>query len=58
VDLFTDQEHGVEAAADAVETALAAAGSGVERRDKSAGQPATQAAAIAAGGEPSCPRPH
>lgn len=37
VDLFTDQEHGVEAAADAVEAALTAAGFGVERRDKTAG---------------------
>lgn len=32
VDLFTDQEHGVEAAADAVEAALRAAGFGVERQ--------------------------
>ena len=37
VDLFTDQEHGVEAAAGAVEAALVAAGFGVERRDKTAG---------------------
>ena len=37
VDLFTDQEHGVEAAADALEAALAAAGLGVERGDKTAG---------------------
>jgi hypothetical protein len=37
VDLFTDQEHGVEAAADAVEAALTAARFGVERRDKTAG---------------------
>ncbi len=37
VDLFTDEEHGVEAAAAAVESALAAAGLGVERRDKTAG---------------------
>lgn len=37
VDLFTDQEHGVEAAAGAVEAALAAAGFGVERRDKTTG---------------------
>jgi hypothetical protein len=37
VDLFTDQEHGVEAAAGAVEAALATAGFGVERRDKTAG---------------------
>jgi hypothetical protein len=37
VDLFTDQEHGVEAAAGAVEAALAAEGFGVERRDKTAG---------------------
>lgn len=29
VDLFTDQEHGVEAAADAVEAALAAEGFGI-----------------------------
>jgi Nucleotidyl transferase AbiEii toxin, Type IV TA system len=37
VDLFTDHEHGVEAAADAVEAALAVAGLDVERRDKTAG---------------------
>jgi hypothetical protein len=37
VDLFTDQEHGVEAAADAVETALRGDGFETERRDKSAG---------------------
>jgi len=37
VDLFTDQERGVEAAAGAVEAALAAAGFGAERRDKTAG---------------------
>jgi hypothetical protein len=37
VDLFTDQEHGVEAAADAVEAALLAAGLDVQRRDKSGG---------------------
>ncbi|MDR2984004.1 MAG: nucleotidyl transferase AbiEii/AbiGii toxin family protein [Nocardiopsaceae bacterium] len=37
VDLFTDQEHGVEAAAGVVEGALAAEGFRVERRDKTAG---------------------
>jgi hypothetical protein len=37
VDLFTDQEHGVEAAAGAVEAALRAAGLVAERRDLSAG---------------------
>lgn len=37
VDLFTDQEHGVEAAAGAVDTALREAGFGTERRDKTAG---------------------
>ena len=37
VDLFTDQEHGVRAASDAVESALAAAGYRTERQDKSAG---------------------
>ena len=37
VDLFTVQENGVEAAGGAVETALTAAGFGVERRDKTAG---------------------
>jgi Nucleotidyl transferase AbiEii toxin, Type IV TA system len=37
VDLFTDQEHGVEDAAGAVEAALVAAGFGVERRDKTTG---------------------
>lgn len=37
VDLFTDQEYGVEAVADAVEMALTAAGFGVERRDKTTG---------------------
>lgn len=37
VDLFTDCEHGVEAAATAVEDALRAAGYEVERRDKTAG---------------------
>jgi Nucleotidyl transferase AbiEii toxin, Type IV TA system len=37
VDLFTNQEHGVEAAADAVETALRRAGFAPERLDKTAG---------------------
>ena len=37
VDLFTDDEHGVEAAADAVEAALQAAGFETEREDKAAG---------------------
>jgi hypothetical protein len=37
VDLFTDQEHGVEAAAASVETALAAAGFHAERQDDTAG---------------------
>jgi hypothetical protein len=37
VDLFTNQEHGVEAAADAVEAALRCAGFEPERRDKTAG---------------------
>lgn len=37
VDLFTDDEHGVEAAADAVEAALQAAGFETERDDKAAG---------------------
>jgi len=37
VDLFTDQEHGIEAAAGAVEAALRAAGMRAERRDLSAG---------------------
>lgn len=37
VDLFTDQEHGVEAAADAVEAALAAAGLQAERQDDAVG---------------------
>jgi hypothetical protein len=37
VDLFTDREHGVEAAAGAVEAALRAAGVHAERRDLSAG---------------------
>ncbi len=37
VDLFTDDEHGVEAAAGAVETALRAAGFAAEREDKTAG---------------------
>jgi len=37
VDLFTNQEHGVEAAADAVEAALRGAGFEPEHRDKTAG---------------------
>jgi hypothetical protein len=37
VDLFTDQDGGVAAAAEAVEAALAAAGFAVERRDKTGG---------------------
>jgi Nucleotidyl transferase AbiEii toxin, Type IV TA system len=37
VDLFTDDEHGVQAAAEAVEQALAAAGFETERADKAAG---------------------
>ncbi len=37
VDLFTDEEHGVEAAAGAVEEALRAAGFEAEREDKTAG---------------------
>lgn len=37
VDLFTDHEHGVEAAAGAVETALRDAGLDPEREDKTAG---------------------
>ena len=37
VDLFTDDEHGVEAAADAVEAALQAAGFETEGEDKAAG---------------------
>jgi hypothetical protein len=37
VDLFTDQEHGVEAATGAVERALAAAGLPAERQDDTAG---------------------
>jgi hypothetical protein len=37
VDLFTDEEHGVEAAAAAVEAALRAAGFQAEREDKTAG---------------------
>jgi Nucleotidyl transferase AbiEii toxin, Type IV TA system len=37
VDLFTDEEHGVEAAADAVEAALQAAGFETEREDKTVG---------------------
>jgi hypothetical protein len=37
VDLFTDQKHGVEAAAAAVERALAAAGLQAERQDDTAG---------------------
>jgi Nucleotidyl transferase AbiEii toxin, Type IV TA system len=37
VDLFTDREHGVEAAADAVQAALSTAGFDTERIDKAAG---------------------
>jgi Nucleotidyl transferase AbiEii toxin, Type IV TA system len=37
VDLFTDQEHGVQAAADAVETALRGAGFQAERQDQESG---------------------
>ena len=37
VDLFTDDEHGVEAAADAVEAALRATGYQIERHDENAG---------------------
>jgi hypothetical protein len=37
VDLFTDEEHGVEAAAEAVQSALQAAGFEAEREDKTAG---------------------
>jgi hypothetical protein len=37
VDLFTDRDDGVSAAAEAVETALRAAGLGVERQDMTAG---------------------
>jgi Nucleotidyl transferase AbiEii toxin, Type IV TA system len=37
VDLFTDREHGVAAAADAVEAALRAAGYSAQRQDKAAG---------------------
>jgi hypothetical protein len=37
VDLFTDQEHGVEAAASAVEAALRGAGYRADRKDKAAG---------------------
>jgi predicted nucleotidyltransferase component of viral defense system len=37
VDVFSDEEGGVEAAADAVEAALRDAGFGAERRDKTAG---------------------
>ncbi len=37
VDLFTNEEHGVEAAAEAVEAALRAAGFEAEREDKTAG---------------------
>jgi Nucleotidyl transferase AbiEii toxin, Type IV TA system len=37
VDLFTDQEHGVQAAAAAVEEALVAAGLQAERQDDAAG---------------------
>jgi hypothetical protein len=39
VDLFTDDEHGVEAAADAVEAALRAVGYQIERQDETAGSP-------------------
>ncbi len=37
VDLFTDDEHGVQAAADAVEASLRAAGFDAERQDKTGG---------------------
>jgi hypothetical protein len=37
VDVFSDEQGGVEAAADAVEAALRAAGFGTERRDKTGG---------------------
>lgn len=37
VDLFTDQEHGVQAVAGAVETALRDAGFGTEQRDMTTG---------------------
>ena len=37
VDLVTDEEHGVEAAAEAVDTALRSAGFEVEREDKTGG---------------------
>jgi hypothetical protein len=37
VDLFTDEEHGVEAAAEAVQAALLAAGFAAEREDNTAG---------------------
>ncbi len=37
VDLFTDRDHGVEGAADAVEAALRRAGFGAERQDEAAG---------------------
>ena len=37
VDVFSDQQGGVEAAADAVEAALGGAGFGTERRDKTSG---------------------
>ena len=37
VDLFTDQDHGVEAAASAVEAALRDAGFQVQRRDQAVG---------------------
>jgi hypothetical protein len=37
VDLFTDQEHGVTAAADAVQAALRRAGFQVERQDQESG---------------------
>jgi hypothetical protein len=36
VDLFTDQEHGVEAAASGVEAALRDAGFQIQRRDQTA----------------------
>ena len=39
VDVFSDQEGGVQAAADAVEVALRDAGFGIERRDKTGGLP-------------------
>ena len=37
VDLFTDQEHGVQAAADAVQAALRRAGFRAERQDQAGG---------------------